>query len=399
MKPRKVNKARGALDEQAVRDPLTGLYNRRYFGIRIVEEIARAERDKHPLAILLCNLDRFKDINDKLGYQTGDEVLKATALCIQQATRGADLAFRWGGDEIVVVLSKTDREGILIAADRIRKEVHRIGERHRLTLDVSIGVSLYPEHGSSVDELIRLADRALYIAKRKGGDKTHIGEEEYRLDEGVVRAVFQPVKDAQGDQILGYEALSRDAQGQMDIRSLFKKYQAVGQLQELKRLCFLIQLRESCKAGLKRVFINVDFQVLSRVQPLPHPDATEVVLEISEAEALYDVEIHLEVIQRWRALGYQFAIDDFGAGFISLPFIARLVPDYIKLDRSTMLQAVSSGQFKGFLKGLIAALRNFSQKGIIAEGIETEKELALVRELGIDFVQGFLLGRPEPLNP
>jgi EAL domain-containing protein (putative c-di-GMP-specific phosphodiesterase class I) len=146
------------------------------------------------------------------------------------------------------------------------------------------------------------------------------------------------------------------------------------------------------------VFINVDFKVLNQLECVPGPPGTEVILEISEAEALFDVENHLKITRKWRAQGFKFAIDDFGAGFISLPFIAQLIPDYIKMDRSTIVQAGSSHQFLKFLRDLILALRNYSKEGIIAEGIETEKELQVVRDLGIDPVQGFLFDKPHELK-
>jgi diguanylate cyclase (GGDEF)-like protein len=386
-----------ALAEQAIHDALTGLYNRRYFDSRIEEEISRADRNKQVLAILLCDLDHFKAINDTRGHHAGDQVLKAVAKSIQDSTRGIDLVFRWGGDEIVVVLSNATREGALITAERIRSGVRRISERDQLNLDLSIGVSLYPEHGRSVDALIRLADRALYIAKQ-GGGKVHIGEEEYHLDERSIKVVFQPVVDIRLHQVLGYEALSRDPQGKLSILDLFKRYQAIGQLNELKRICFRSQLKSAQEVGLKRVFINADFELLVQLESVPKPPNMEVILEISEREALHDVENHLMVARKWRRLGYKFAIDDFGAGFISLPFIAQLIPDYIKLDRSTVLLAVSSMKFWRFLKDLLLPLRNYSTEGIIAEGIETEKELQVVKGMGIYLAQGFLLGKPEEIK-
>ncbi|MGH7273081.1 MAG: diguanylate cyclase domain-containing protein, partial [Nitrospiria bacterium] len=352
---------------------------------RILEEIARADRNQHTLAILLCDLDHFKAINDTGGHQVGDEVLKAVAQEIQQSTRGTDLVFRWGGDEIVVVLSDTTREGILIAGERLRRGVRTVSEQAHVDLDLSIGVALYPDHGRDIDELIRLADRALYIAK-KGGDKIHIGEEEYQLDEHSIKVVFQPVVDIQSDEILGYEALSRDAQGKLSILDFFGRYQVIGQLNELKRICFRSQLKVAGELGLKRVFINVDFNVLNQLELPTKPSGMEVILEISEVEALHDIENHLKMARKWRAQGYKFAIDDFGAGFISLPFIAQLIPDYIKLDRSTILQAVSSEDFRRFLKDLVLALHNYVREGIITEGIETSKELQVVREIGIHIV-------------
>jgi diguanylate cyclase (GGDEF)-like protein len=393
----RASKAQEALAEQAIRDTLTGLYNRRYFSLRMEEEISRAERNGHSLAILLCDLDHFKTINDTLGHQVGDEALKAVAKNIQEATRGMDLVFRWGGDEIVVVLLNTTREGILIVAERILKGVHKFGEKSLISLDLSIGIAIYPEHGANADELIRIADRSLYIAK-KGGDKIHIGAQEYHLGDHSINVVFQPVMDVQSNQVLGYEALSRDPQRKLSILELFKRYQAIGKLNELKCICFKKQLRLAQEARLKKLFINVDFNVLTQVELIPKPAGMDVVLEISEKDALHDVESLLQTAKKWRAQGYKFAIDDFGAGFISLPFIAQLIPEYIKMDRSAILQAVSSQQFRGFLKDLIQALRNYSKEGIIAEGVETVKELETVKDLGVYLVQGFLLGRPKELK-
>jgi diguanylate cyclase (GGDEF)-like protein len=387
----------------AMRDSLTGLYNRYYFEERMKEEILRVDRNRETLAILLCDIDNFKTINDNQGHQAGDNVLRKVSEGIQEATRGVDLVSRWGGDEIVVVLSKINREGILIAADRIRKRILNIGETENISLDISIGVSLYPEHGRNTDELIRMADRALYIAK-KGGDKIHVGEEEYRLDKDAIKIVFQPIVDTLSKKILGYEALSRDPQEKLGILELFKRYQAVGQLKELKALCFTLQLEKAQELKLQKVFINVDFTILNDMKNIPTFKEIEVILEISESEALHDIEGFLQIASKWRAHGFKFAIDDFGAGFISLPFVARLLPDYIKLDRSTIVQAVSSEQFGKFLKDLIFAFKNYSKEGIIAEGIETEKELLVAKRTGNHLVQGFLLGEPKelklpPVNP
>lgn len=388
---------RRLFQKQAMRDALTGLFNRRYFNERMVDEVFRAEYAGGIYAVLLCDLDHFKTLNDTQGHHIGDDVLQEVGKAVLESTRGADLAVRWGGDEILVVLTRTTRDGVLTAADRIRRGVALIGARRKIPLDVSIGAALYPDHGHSIEELVRLADRALYIAKR-GGDKVHIGEEEYRLDDHSVHTVFQPVIHRTSGEILGYEALSRDPHGKLSISELFRRYQAVGQLHELKCLCFQIQLRTAASAGLHRVFINVDFAVLDHLHIIPKPPDTEVILEISEAEALHDVERHLATTDAWRAAGYKFAIDDFGAGFISLPFIARLIPDYIKLDRSTIVQARASGQFLTFLRDLVLALRNYSKEGIIAEGIETPEELQVVSDLGINPVQGYLLAKPRELQ-
>jgi diguanylate cyclase (GGDEF)-like protein/PAS domain S-box-containing protein len=395
-------KAEQALARQANLDALTGLYNRRYFDLRADEEIARADRKGSCLAILLCDLDHFKSINDTLGHQTGDRVLKSVAQSIQGCIREIDLIFRWGGDEIALLLIDTSREGVLITAERIRSAVRRLGEEAQLPLDVSIGVAFYPEHGVTIDGLISLADRSLYIAKQ-GGDKIHIGAEEFLPDERSINGVFQPIVDLCCGRSIGYEALTRDPQGKLKVTEIFRRYQAIGQLNELKRLCFSSQLNEAQRLGPQggRLFLNVDFHLLHQTELMRKPEGIDVILEISEMEALHGqhVESYLALAEKWRAEGFQLAIDDFGAGFVSLPFIAQLVPEYIKIDRSMLLQAGSSQKFRKFLKDLVFALQNYTTRGIVAEGIETEQDLAVVREIGVNLGQGFLFGRPEPLVP
>lgn len=386
------------IKSEAMRDTLTGLYNRRYFDHRAEEEIIRADRGKHSLAFLLCDLDNFKSLNEAKGRQLGDEILRTVAVDMKQSTRGSDLIFRWGGDEIVVVLSKATREGVLIAADRIRKGIRKIGKKAGVPLDLSIGVALYPDHGNNLDKLIHLADRALYIAK-KGGEKIHIGDEGYPLNETAVKVVFQPIIDLQSKQIIGHEALTRDPKGKLNVFDLFRKYHTIGQLNELKRICFTAQIKAAEENKIGRLFINIDSDILSRMESVPKPLGVDVILEISEAEALHSVEKHLQMAAKWREKGFKFAIDDFGAGFISLPFVAQLMPDYIKIDRLTTLQAVSSKKFRKFLKNLIAALQDYVTAGMVAEGIDTEEELEVVRDLGVHLAQGYLLGKPKVLKP
>lgn len=382
---------------EAIRDTLTGLYNRRFFDSRIEEEMTRAERTGNSLAILLCDLDHFKAINDNLGHQMGDQVLKAVANSIRDSTRGSDLIFRWGGDEFVIVLPGATQKGVVIGADRIRSGVAAIGQKAHLPLDISIGAALYPDHGNTIDGLISLADRALYIAK-KGEDKLYIGNQESCIDDHSVKIVFQSIVDVRSNQVIGYEALGRDPEEKLTILNLFKKHQSLGQLHDFKDLCFRLQLKMAEQLQLKKVFINIDFNLLNGTKLSEKPRGMEVVLEISEAEALNNVENYFRLSEKWRKKGFKFAIDDFGAGFISLPFICQLVPDYIKMDRSSILQAVSSEKFRKFLSDLIAGLRNYSKEGIIAEGIETEKELQVIRQMGIDLVQGFLFGKPKTLE-
>lgn len=382
-------------------DPLTELYSRQYFSHRFGQEIIQARENKQTIGLLLCDLNKFKIVNEEIGQKAGDVILKTVAQKIQGSVRGLDLVFRWGSDEFMVILFNASREGALIVANRISREIRHIGELSHRILELNIGIALFPEHGETQEEMIRLVNRARHIAK-KGGDKINIGDEEYHLDEKTVKVVFQPILnvflESGKDEIIGYEALGRDPKGKFDILEFFKRYQAIGELNKLKCICFRSQLKIAKAAGLKMVFINVDFNVLRNLDVVSIPSGLEVVLEISEMEPLYDIDNILKIVHKWRKMGYQFAIDDFGAGFISLPFVAKAIPEYIKLDRSTILQAVSSKQFKKFLKDLVRVLGNYAARGIIAEGIENKRELQVVKDIGVHMVQGFLLGRPGEIN-
>lgn len=172
----------------------------------------------------------------------------------------------------------------------------------------------------------------------------------------------------------------------------------MGQLDELKLLCFHTQLRVAQDAGAKRLFINVDLNFLERMSPFRTPTGMDIIMEISETEALKDVDHYLGIAKQWRELGFKFAIDDFGAGFISLPFIAQLIPDYIKLDISIIQQMTACNQFKKFITNLVSILKQYSGTGIIAEGIEDARQLQEVKNAGIQYVQGFLLSKPDILE-
>ena len=390
--------AEQALKDLSIRDPLTNLYNRRYFNKRIEEEISRATRGRSRFALLLCDLDHFKNVNDTRSHQFGDKILKATGDAIQEATRDVDYVFRWGGDEFIVILLVDNREGIIDAGERIRERIVALGNEKGFPLDLSIGVASFPEHGEDSNQLIHLADRALYIAKKRG-DKIHIGEEEYGLDDGVVQVVFQPIVDTETGLEIGHEALSRASNEASSIQELFTKYRSIGKLLELKEVCFRKLLQAAEALGLDRVFVNVDFKLLESIGHFEKPPGVEVVLEISEKEALIDIEHHLNVTHEWRTNGYRFAFDDFGVGFISLPFLADLEPEYIKLDRLTILQAVASDEFREFLNHVVRGLRQYARQGIVSEGIESEEELLVAKQIGIHLVQGYLFGKPAPISP
>lgn len=389
----------GTVIEEAVRrreaicDPLTELYNRRHYDRRIQEELARAEREGHVLAMVLCDLDGFKQINDSRGHHEGDRVLRTVATVLRETTRGTDLHFRWGGDEFVVVLSKTSEEGAQLVAQRIREGVRSFATANELDLDVSIGIALYPTHGRTDESLIHVADLAMYVAKTSG-DKIRVGTEEYSLDPRCVKFVYQPILDVAGDNTLGYEVFTRDPDGVLTPLELFRRYRAVGQLARLKRLIFDLQLERARAAGVKTLFLNTDLEFLESVDPVRLPPGIEAVLEISESDARLHAAETPVAVERWRLAGYRIALDDLGSGRISLALLTELAPDFVKIDRSGIVRAVAPGPYREFLKHVLRGFTAFVKGGVIAEGIERAAELDTARELGVGYVQGYLTGRP-----
>lgn len=383
------------LKRDAIHDSLTGLYNRRYFNLRLEDEINRSRRYGKPLTLLLCDLDHFKGINDLQGHRKGDEVLRQVAASVRRDVRQVDLVFRWGGDELAILLPETEPGEAQLVARRIREVVQGLGKGLDCPLDMSIGIASHPDHGREAEALLSAADSAMYAAKRSV-TKIQTGTRPVTLDDQTVEPHFQPVFKLDTGEVFAYEALSRDPHGQETVIELFARFEGVGLLDELKEICFRQQLKRATELGIRRLFLNVDFRLLknlnAKVEP---PPGMEVILEISEREPLDAIEERLDLAGGWRKQGFKFACDDVGAGFLSLPFVVRLAPEFIKIDLSVVHLAVTSPGLQSFLEITTRAFHGFSE-GIIAEGIETPEQLSLLKRIGIPLGQGFLLGRPEP---
>lgn len=392
------HKALAQIKHLSSRDPLTGLFNRSQLGIQLKEAIFMTDRDKKCLGLLVCDLDHFKELNEKFGYEYADHVLKILADCVSSAMEKEEeekegrppLIFRSGVDEMTVLFFNATSEKISHKAAKIRKAVQSASATVAFPLDISIGATLYPIESQTQDQMLTVANQALLIAK-KSDQKICIGSAGILNHSSRIRTIFEPIVDLDQNQIIGYEALSRDAYDKLAITDLFKQYAALGELSAVKNSCFITQIEMAEALNLKRVFLNVDSAMLNQCGWVQKPRHIEVVLEISEAESLADFEDYLKIAKKWKEKGFKFAIDDFGAGFISLPFISRLNPDYIKVDRTVILQAVTSLPFKAFLTNIVGALQKDQGISIIGEGIENEEELQIARDAGIPLMQGFLL--------
>ena len=388
------HKAIAEVKTLASRDALTGLYNRSQMTARLKEAIALANKENWNVALFVCDLDQFRKINEKFGHQYGDQVVKTIADTIlnEMQSESLDIAplfFRSGVDEITILFVNVTQVAILQNAQRIRKAVQDKSEAVAFPLDISIGVAIYPTESQSLDQMMTMASHSLLIAK-KSDDHICIGNTGFLQAPNPIYTLFEPIVDLEANQIIAYEALSRDVSKNLSILDLFKQYAVLGQLSEIKNACFFRQIELAESLNLPRIFLNVDSQILTHCGWVEKPKNMEVVLEISESEPLHDIESYLKVANRWRDKGFKFAIDDFGGGYVSFPFMAKLKPDYIKVDRSVVIQAVASPPFRVFLKSIIGALQKDQAIEIIAEGVETEEDLQAIREVGIPLIQGFL---------
>jgi diguanylate cyclase len=357
-----------ASHHQALHDPLTGLPNRELFADRVGQAIRTADRQLRPAALLLLDLDRFKDVNDTLGHHHGDQLLDEVATRLTGVLRQVDTVARLGGDEFAVLLPEVDAEGAPAVAEKLRVALHQpftldgVG----LDLDASIGIAVYPDHGGDAAELLQHADVAMYAAKQ-----THAGFIVYdpAVDQhsprrlallgGLRRALerdelvlhYQPKADLRSGQVLGVEALVRwqhPAHGLLGPGEFIPLAERTGLIHPLTRWVLDAALRQAGqwrRAGhhlsiavnvSTRSLLDRDFpdQVADRLAAWQVP-AGSLVLEVTESAVMADPALALDVLGRLHALGVGLALDDFGIGYSSMAYLKALPVDELKVDRSS----------------------------------------------------------------
>ena len=417
----------GEQHHQARHDALTGLFNRKAFMHRLELAIAEAQDEDASLAVLLLDLDRFKTINDSLGHGVGDLLLIEVAERLRRHVRAADTVARLSGDEFVVLLpSATEQDVPSIAAKLLDalSAPYALGDRELRTTP-SIGISLCPRDADSADNLLKFADTAMYAAKAQGGccfldfkpEMNHAATErlriEYRLREALEQKAFvlnfQPKVDMRG-QLTGLEALIRWANPD-DIPIEPQEFIAIAEESSLideigdwviREVCR--HLREWLDSGIRppRVAINLSSRQLRQTN-LAHKVA-RILNQAAVASDLLEFEITetaamentLTAAQRLRelgALGVTLSIDDFGSGYSSLSHLRSLPLDALKIDRSFVRDIATDANDLAIARGTIALAHGLGLR-VVAEGVETVAQWKLLRELGCDEAQGFLIARP-----
>jgi diguanylate cyclase (GGDEF)-like protein/PAS domain S-box-containing protein len=423
-------RAESELRHLALHDGLTGLPNRTLFHDRLTQAFARSRRSGTPFSVLLMDLDRFKEVNDTLGHQTGDALLRELGGRLQSCVRPQDTIARLGGDEFAFLLDDVRAAEALEVVDRIQAALAEPFELQRLLLDVeaSVGIVLFPEHGDSVDVLLQRADVAMYAAKRGGSSfafydagaddhsparLTMIGDLRRAIEERELVLHYQPQIALDTGAVVGVEALLR---WRHPLRGLLPPDEFVpiaehsGLMHQLTRYVIDEALRQQARwsrAGLElRVAVNasmrncVDAAFPADVAGLLERHgvpATALELEITEHAVITDGFRAKSVLDALSRTGVGIAIDDFGTGYSSLAFLRRLPLEAVKIDRSFVAAMTTDRDDEVIVASTIDLARNLGLR-VIAEGVETAEVLEALRALGCDMAQGYHLSRPLPAD-
>ena len=427
-----LDQARASLQQAAHYDALTNLVNRRGFNQVFAERLAEHQVTQGSLAVMFLDIDHFKRINDSLGHHAGDELLQVIANHIRAATRSHDLVARFGGDEFCVVTSLNSRDEARHLAQRIMQRMKapiELGGR-RLVMTTSIGISIFPDDGTSAEELLKHADLALYQSKGSGRNnvnffndtlKTRASlalqlEEELRLallEERGLCVHYQPIFDLRSGQVAKLEALVRWQHPQHGLLGP-ERFVGIAEANSLIIDLDLWVLRHACAdlAGLLRqgcgnlrVTVNCSAVTLSHDE-LPNEvekallqaglAPCQLELEVTENALMGNIQRTVSLLKRVRDLGVALSIDDFGTGYSSLAYLKRLPLDVLKIDRS-FLQDVPGSQKDCEIVQAIIVMAHTLHLQVVSEGVETGEQARFLETHGCDYLQGYLLGRPAPL--
>ncbi|SEL08989.1 bifunctional diguanylate cyclase/phosphodiesterase [Nitrosovibrio tenuis] len=410
-------------------DALTGLPNRALLADRMKVAIKRAARQSKRLAVLFVDLDRFKPINDSLGHEVGDKLLKVVAARMQDSVRSVDTVSRVGGDEFVVLLSEIESsEDAARVAEKLITELsqpYNIDE-HELTLTASVGICIYPDNGTEPSVLLRNADASMYIAKEAGrnryqfysDDMTARAIERLSLERDLRGAaernelflVYQPQIELTNGYIIGAEVLLR---WKHPVRGFISPLRFIPVAEDSGLILGIGEraLRESCRQaqvwreqGLldMRISVNIsavqfrqtDFvEVIERALAeagLP-PDKLE--LELTESVVMQDVEPALEKLRRLDTLGVKVAIDDFGTGYSRLSSLRQFTVDRLKIDQSFVHDLPGNADAEAIATAIVAMGSSLGLR-VIAEGVETEAQEEFLQRISCKEGQGYLYAWP-----
>ncbi len=416
--------------QQANFDSLTGLANRSYFTDSMSHAIDLAERQQERLALLYIDLDRFKQVNDTLGHAVGDQLLKSAAQRLNSCLRKTDLAARLAGDEFAVLLPNISApeaiEPLVSELLLLLAQPYEFDGNDSI-ISASIGVAIYPDDGTQVEELLRKADSAMYKAKEDGRNHYHfftleIEQEALRkrtMEQDLRNALlndeftlhYQPINDLQS-HTASAEALIR---WQHPTRGMISPIEFIPFAEELGLIVPLGEwiLRQACAEAVTwaetsesppRVAVNLSCkQFLGQDMPALLEEVLQetglppsrLILEITESLLIDDDESTLGQLLSIRAMGIDLAIDDFGTGYSSLSYLKKFPVTYLKIDRSFIMGLPHNSEDKALVNAIISMAQSLKLK-IVAEGVETSEQALYLQSYNCSYIQGYFLSRPLP---
>ncbi|MFP5230860.1 MAG: putative bifunctional diguanylate cyclase/phosphodiesterase [Acidobacteriota bacterium] len=425
--------AESRMQHMALIDELTGLPNRRLLADRLSQSLALARRENRKVALLYIDVDGFKLVNDSLTLRMGDMLLRQLAQRLKTRFRQSDTLARVGGDEFALIL---DRVQTWEDADKAAQGVLEVLrtpfeiEDHSIRVTASVGISLFPDHGGEGGQLLQQADCAMFAAKKNGKDRvvhygdglgsaarerlTLEGELRRAIENGDIDVYYQPEFDLGTNTIVRFEALARWTHpklGRIPPLSFIPVAEESGLIVPLgayvmERACADATTWQRRASNPVQVAVNVSSVQFARDTFLEEVEdvlrrtglkPSLLQLELTESATLTGLERAADLMRRLTGRGIGIAMDDFGTGYSCLSYLPKLSFDALKLDRSFVNELAVRPETRAFVQSILLMAHNLHMK-VIVEGIETRDQLELMRSLGTDEAQGYLLGKPSP-NP
>jgi diguanylate cyclase (GGDEF)-like protein/PAS domain S-box-containing protein len=419
------------LEHQANHDPLTGLANRNLLADRLEQAITYAQRAKRLVATILLGLDRFNVINESLGHDTGDALLKTVAERLNSCVRQGDTVARLGGDEFVIVMADVANENDV--APLVRQVLAALADRieadgHDVVVTASVGIALYPQDGSIAAVLLKNADVAMSRAKElgRGNFRFYAPEmnanmlQRFNLESGLRRALerdefqlfYQAKADLVSGHIVGGEALIRwrhPVLGMVSPGEFIPLAEETGLIVPIgewviKTACR--QLRQWRDEGLPGISVAVNvsarqlhqenlIEVIERALRSSGVDPGTLDLEVTETAAMHNADVTVATLREIKRIGVRLSLDDFGTGYSSLNYLKRFPIDYLKIDQSFVRDITTDPDDAAIAVAMITLAHSLKHR-VVAEGVETEDQLEFLRRHGCDEMQGYLFSRPLP---
>jgi diguanylate cyclase (GGDEF)-like protein/PAS domain S-box-containing protein len=416
-----------ALEHRALHDALTDLPNRTLLNDRLHQAILAGRRDEESVALLVMDLDRFKEVNDAFGHHSGDILLQQVALRLREELRGSDTVARLGGDEFAVVLPSIG--GLPGAARAARKILRALEppftvERETVDIGASVGIALFPDHGEDADTLLRRADVAMYAAKRSGAGfafyavehDTHspsrlamLAELRHAIEQGSLMLHYQPKIELRSRRIVGAEALVRwdhPTLGLMMPDDFIPLAEHTGLIRPLGLWVIDVALRQSKawqRAGIKiKLALNLSMRNLHDPQLLDtferlikrhHVDPGSLQVEITESALMADPEHSTRVLNALEEMGIRLAVDDYGTGYSSLAYLRRLPVEELKIDKSFVSDMTREENSAVIVRSTIELGHNLGLV-VTAEGVEDRPTVEMLSAERCDLAQGYFFSQP-----